>query len=660
MVYDEETGLYSIRQLIGDTLEFRPTTFLTLDEFLEYDMEGNLTEYWTDLQAEDDEADRAFAPKLTIDSKLFESIFGSNEIEIKPQGSAELTFGLNRSSTENPRIPEGQRSITTFDFDQRIQLNIGGKIGDKIELGTNYNTEALFDFENQMNIGFQGDEDDILKNFEAGHISMPLPGTLITGSQSLFGVKLETQWGRLYNTTVLSQQKGERKEIEVEGGAQTQEFDIRADDYEANRHYFLSQFFLNQYDEAMRSLPVPNSGVNITRIEVWVVNTQANTQDVRNVIGFTDLGEHPNYVSSNLPVAELTDDPDLVITDNLNPSNQNNELFELMVNNPNVLGFTGANAAISALNVGMTQGVHYERVGNARKLAQTEYSFNARLGFISLRQALNNAEVLGVSYEYTLNGETYQVGTLSQDGFSAPDALMLKMLKSSITQLRLSDGAPAPLWKIMMKNVYSMQAFGLSQENFRLNIWYNDPATGVDLNYIPRNPLDGTLLLQLLGMDRLDINGMSQPDGVFDFVDNAATSGGTIHSQNGRIFFPSVEPFGSNLKKEIEARVDDPALAQNLISTIVFQPLYDSTKTAAQQIPALNRFRIKGEFQSQTSSEISLNSMNVPEGSVTVTAGGVRLIENQDYTVDYNLGKGPNHQRWTPRVGTKHQSFVGE
>lgn len=639
MVYDEETGLYSIRQLIGDTLEFRPTTFLTLDEFLEYDMEGNLTEYWTDLQAEDDEADRAFAPKLTIDSKLFESIFGSNEIEIKPQGSAELTFGLNRSSTENPRIPEGQRSITTFDFDQRIQLNIGGKIGDKIELGTNYNTEALFDFENQMNIGFQGDEDDILKNFEAGHISMPLPGTLITGSQSLFGVKLETQWGRLYNTTVLSQQKGERKEIEVEGGAQTQEFDIRADDYEANRHYFLSQFFLNQYDEAMRSLPVPNSGVNITRIEVWVVNTQANTQDVRNVIGFTDLGEHPNYVSSNLPVAELTDDPDLVITDNLNPSNQNNELFELMVNNPNVLGFTGANAAISALNVGMTQGVHYERVGNARKLAQTEYSFNARLGFISLRQALNNAEVLGVSYEYTLNGETYQVGTLSQDGFSAPDALMLKMLKSSITQLRLSNGAPAPLWKIMMKNVYSMQAFGLSQENFRLNIWYNDPATGVDLNYIPRNPLDGTLLLQLLGMDRLDINGMSQPDGVFDFVDNAATSGGTIHSQNGRIFFPSVEPFGSNLKKEIEARVDDPALAQNLISTIVFQPLYDSTKTAAQQIPSLNRFRIKGEFQSQTSSEISLNSMNVPEGSVTVTAGGVRLIENQDYTVDYNLGR---------------------
>ena len=235
----------------------------------------------------------------------------------------------------------------------------------------------------------------------------------------------------------------------------------------------------------MQNLPVPNSGVNITRIEVWVVNTQANTQDVRNVIGFTDLGEHPDYVSSNLPVETLVGDS---VTAQRNPTNANNQLFDMMVNDPNVLGFTGANGAIASMGLGLTQGIHYERVGNARKLAPTEFTYNARLGFISLRQALNNAEVLAVAYEYTLGGETYQVGTISQDGYTAPDALMLKMLKSSITQLRLNNGDQAPLWKIMMKNVYSMQAFGLSEENFRLNIWYNDPATGVDLNYIPRNP----------------------------------------------------------------------------------------------------------------------------------------------------------------------------
>lgn len=639
VVYDPTTGQYVVQQTIGDTLLFRPSSLFTLDEYLSYNISGNLTEFWNQLQEEDDQANRAFAPKLEIDNELFEMLFGTNEIEIIPQGSAEITFGINSSNTENPRIPERQRRVTTFDFDQRIQLNITGKIGDKIELGTQYNTESLFDFENQMNIGFQGEEDDILKNIEAGNISLPLQGTLITGSQSLFGVKLETQWGRLYNSTIISQQKGERRDIEVEGGAQTQEFNIRADDYEANRHYFLSQYFRNQYDNAMESLPVPNSGVMINRIEVWVVNMQANTQDVRNIIAVTDLGEHPDYMSTNLPITQLTNGANTSPTQNRAANNANNDIFDDFVSNPAVMEFTGANAAINAMNIGYEQGVHYERVGNARKLTPSEFTFNSKLGFISLRQSLNNAEVLAVAYEYTLDGQTYQVGTLAQDGYTAPGALVLKMLKSSITQLDLDNGDPSPLWEGMMKNVYSMQAFGLSQEDFRLDVWYNDPSTGVDLNYIPRSPLDGTLLLQLLGLDRMDINTMPNQDGVFDYVDNAATQGGTINSQNGRIFFPSVEPFGDNLRNEINERVSDPNLANALIQTLVFDPLYDSTKTAAQQIPELNRYHIKGQFQSQSSSEIALNALNVPEGSVTVTAGGVRLIENQDYTVDYNLGR---------------------
>ena len=658
VVYNPITGMYEVQQTIGDTLEFRPSSLFTLDEYLNYNIEGNLTEFWNELQEEEDEADRAFAPKLEIDSELFEMIFGSNEIEIKPQGTAEITLGYTWNNTENPRIPERQRRAGSVDFDQRIQLNLGGKIGDKIELGTQFNTQALFDFENQMNIGFQGEEDDILKNIEAGNINMPLNSSLIAGSQSLFGLKLETQWGRLYNTTVFSQQKGERSEIEVEGGAQTQEFDIRADDYEANRHYFLSQYFVDKYDEAMRSLPVPNSGAMINRIEVYVVNTQANTQDVRNIVAFTDLGEHPDYVSTNLPLGNLIDntsilgggvlEPSTEATSDRAPNNYNNDLFRSMTLDEGVMSYTGANQAIStALSGDLKQGVHYERVGNARKLSPSEFTYNSRLGFISLRQALNNAEVLAVAYEYTLNGETYQVGTLSQDGYAAPGALILKMLKSSVTQVKLDNGDQAPLWRIMMKNVYSMGAFGVSNEDFRLDIWYNDPNSGVDLNYIPREPLDGQLLIQVLGMDRIDINGMPNQDGVFDYVDNAAVNGGTINSQNGRIFLPSVEPFGSNLATKIAEYIDNSDIAfadQNairdaLVQTLVYQPLYDSTKTAAQQIPSLNRFRIKGRFQSQSSSEIQLNALNVPEGSVTVTAGGVRLVENRDYTVDYNLGR---------------------
>ena len=637
--YDPVTGQYVVVQTIGDSLTFRTPTSFTMDEYLEYDIQKNVSEYWSDKQEEEDEANRAWAPKLEVGGEGFKNIFGSNEIEIRPQGSAELTFGFNTSKTENPRIPIRQQRITTFDFGQRIQLNVVGNIGTKMQLTTQYNTEATFDFENQMKLEYTGDEDEIIKKIEAGNVSMPLQGTLISGSQSLFGVKMETQWGRLRNTTVFSQQQGERKEITVEGGAQTQLFDIRADNYEANKHYFLSQWFRDQYDDACASLPVVNSGVNITRMEVWVVNMQANTQNVRNCIAFTELGEHPDYMATNLPIGDLSDRTDIAINPNRAPSNLNNDIFLDMTENEEVMSYTGANGAIAAMNMGYQQGVHYERVGNARMLNPSEYTFNGRLGFISLRQALNNAEVLAVSYEYTLNGETYQVGTLSQDGYAAPSALILKMLKSSVTQVLLDNGEPAPMWDLMMKNVYSMGAFGINRDNFRLDVWYNDPSTGVDLNYIPREPLDGQLLLQLLNLDRLDINNIPNRDGFFDFVDNAATMGGTIESQTGRIFFPVVEPFGTHLEQVIRDQVPDPDLEESLVNTIVYQPLYDSTKTAAQQIPSLNRFRIRGQFQSSSSSEISLNALNVPQGSVTVTSGGVRLVENQDYTVDYNLGR---------------------
>lgn len=636
--YDPITGQYVIGQTIGDSMVFRPYTSYGLDEYLDNSIRTNISEYWNQLQDEQDEENNAWAPKLDVGGEGFKNIFGSNEITIRPQGSAELTLGFNMSKTENPRIPIRQQRITTFDFQQRIQLNVVGNIGTKLKLTTQYNTEATFDFENQMKLEYTGEEDEIIKKIEAGNVSLPLQGTLITGSQSLFGVKMETQFGRLRNTTVFSQQQGERKEITVEGGAQTQLFDIRADNYEANKHYFLSQWFRDQYDVALQSLPVVNSGVNITRIEVWVVNNQANTQDVRNVIGFSDIGEHPNYLTSNLNTGQLADGPGLEINTNQAPSNLNNDIYNDMTGDPDVMSYTGANAAISAMGMGYQQGIHYERVGNARKLTSSEYTYNTRLGFISLRQALNNAEVLAVSYEYTLGGETYQIGTLSQDGFAAPNALILKMLKSSITQVVLDNGEPAPMWDLMMKNVYSIGAFGVNKDNFRLDVWYNDPSTGVDLNYIPREGLNDQLLLQVLNLDQMDQNTMPNKDGFFDFVDNAATQGGTIQSQNGRIYFPVVEPFGAHLAAVI-AQDAPPEQVQSLINTIVYQPLYDSTKTAAQQIPSLNRFKIRGQFQSQSSSEISLNALNVPQGSVSVTAGGVRLVENQDYTVDYNLGR---------------------
>lgn len=624
--YDPETGNYFIYQRIGDQIDYRNPTVMSFEEYMNYDMQQSLEDYWREKEAMEAMAQEGeegsgggFAPQLKIESEVFDRIFGGNTIDIRPQGTAELIFGINVNKNENPQIPERQRSITTFDFDQRIQMNIIGNIGDKMKISTNYNTQATFDFENQMKLEYTGYDDEIIKKIEAGNVSMPLGGSLISGSQSLFGVKAELQFGKLYTTTLFSQQRGQRKEINVEGGAQLQEFVISADNYEENRHFFLSRFFRDRYDNALRSLPIVNSDVQITRIEVWVVNYRANVEDTRNILAFSDIGESGEGLSE-YGVNNWTVQPGNI------PFNGRNNLYaELDI--PQVRNFNTSASALSGF--GLQEAVHFERIANARKLTENEFTYNSKLGFISLNQALNNDERLAVSYEYFLDGQRYQVGDLSTDGVTGTDALFAKLLKASLMNVFI------PLWDLMMKNVYSIGAYQVNPSEFLLNVWYNDPTEGIDIPMIPQPGVEDVPLVQLLGLDRLDLNGAALPDGRFDFVDYAATQGGTINSTNGRVFFTTVEPFGNHLDDQLEQRGVNEAIREQ----VVFQALYDSSKIAAQLMPGVNRFTIQGSYRSSSSDEISLNALNIPQGSVTVTAGGVLLQENVDYTVDYNLGR---------------------
>ncbi len=634
VIYDPETGQYIIQSTVGGSFDYRPPMSLSLEEYLEYDMERSMENYWLDRVEQDSEsAQKGLVPLIKVQGKAFDRIFGGNTIDIRPRGSAEVIFGINSSYTENPRIPINQRRITTFNFDQRIQLNLVGSIGEKMKINTNYNTQATFDFENQVKLNYAGEEDEIIQKIEAGNVSLPLQGTLIQGSQSLFGLKTELRFGRLTATAIFSQEKGQRRNVATEGGAQTTQFNIKADEYEANKHYFLSYFFREQYENALRTLPTVNSGVQITRVEVWVTNTRQDFQQNRNIVAFTDLGEDASAAaiaggrfSSDLPPGLVTDGATNFA------SNEANTLYATVSSNPGIRGFFQATGALQAL--GLRDARHFERLEAARLLLPNEYNLNDRLGFISLNQSLNNDEVLAVSYQYTFQGQTYQVGEFSTDGISPPDALILRLLKATITDPRI------PLWDLMMKNIYALGAFQVNPDNFRLDLVYNNPTTGVDINYIPRAPLDQIPLLQTLALDRLDPNNAPNPDGWFDFIDGAATVGGTINSQNGRVYFPVLEPFGSFLDQQlIGPDPNNPIQPEQVRRTIVYQQLYDSTKTAAQFLPELNRFSMKGSYRSASSDVISLNAVNIPQGSVSVTAGGVMLVENQDYTVDYNLGR---------------------
>jgi cell surface protein SprA len=621
-----ETNEYDINSRVGN-LNFRYPDYMSFQEYLDEEFDNAILRNWRDRVAGDDVAkQKGFQPRIIVPGDAFAGIFGSNVIDIRPQGSAELIFGGNFVRTQNPALPIRQQRVGSFNFQQKIQMNVVGKIGDKIQLQTNYNTETGFNFDNKVNLKYEGKEDEIIQLLEAGNVNMPLTGTLITGSQSLMGVKTKLKFGRLTATTIFSQQQGDRKNIAVQGGAQTQKFEVSASSYDANRHFFLSQWFKDRYDQSMATLPNVTSPFNVTRVEVYITNRTYATTNVRNIAAFADAGEYdPSYFNNGtnsytqqLPGASIF------------PRNENNNLqaSQLIALYPDFRNKT--NDVLSnpgSFTPQMVPAIDFEFLQNARLLNPNEYTLNPLLGYVSLNQSLNADEVLAVAYQYTVNTsqgqQVYQVGEFSTD-VQGTGSLVLKLLKS--TQVFTQK----PIWNLMMKNIYSLNGYQISKDNFKLNILYQDEKTSVKMNVIPEGQnVNGKILLQLFNLDRLNNQSDPQADGFFDFIE-----GKTIQADKGRIIFPMREPFRTFLRGKFELPGELP-----LANKYAFDSLYTTTQPLAQLDAQHNRFYLQGSYQSASGSEISLNAMNVPQGSVTVTAGGVPLTENVDYTVDYALGR---------------------
>ncbi len=625
--YDPLTREYRFTQKMGD-LDFRTPYTMGYEDYRRYDFDQSVKDYWfTRVKGENFEAQNSLIPKLYIGGEAFDRIFGSNTINIRPTGSAELIFGLQINYTENPNLPEKVRRNTTFDFDNRIQMNVTGQIGEKLELGISYNTEATFDFENKTKVAYSGKDDEIIKKIEAGNVNLPLTGSLITGSQSLFGIKTELQFGRLTVTSVFSQQEGESKTIDVEGGGVTNEFEIHADEYDANKHFFLSQYFRDMYDGALAGLPVIQSGITVTKVEVWVTNKSNQFEQSRNVVAFLDLAEGVTARDTNIFNMNFV----TYKGPGQYPRNNLNDLYENMVNNyGGIRDISQVTAILGSLSAqGFDAGEDYEKIENARRLQSTEYQLHNKLGYVSLNQALNADEILAVAFEYTIGGNVYRVGEFSnevnKDDVSNAPSLFLKLLKGT----NLAPGVPT--WDLMMKNIYSMGASRINTDEFYLEVLYQNDKTGTAINYLPAGAIDGEILLKVLNLDNLNMQLDPQPDGVFDFIDRI-----TIDATKGRIIFPVLEPFGEHLREQI---VGNNAIEFNPIADeYVFEELYTETQSRARQIAEKNKFLISGRYRSASSSEIRLNAMNISPGSVNVTAGGMKLVENQDYTVDYTMG----------------------
>lgn len=626
--YDAENNQYILREKLGDT-EIGTPYYMSFEEYQDYDIQKNLNQHWRKRYKDETfEQQKSLIPKINVGSEAFETIFGSSTIDIKPQGSAKLKFGLKHTTNNNPSQPVELQSSTTFDFEEEIQMNVTGKIGDNLEMKISYNTESSFDFENTMNLRYQGKEDDIIQKIEAGDVSMPLTTSLISGSQSLFGVLSELKFGNLYITSVFSQQEGETKTISVEGGAQTSDYEIEAVAYDENRHFFMSHYFREHYDQSLKNIPAVSTAINITKVEVWVTNTTKSTEDARNILAFMDLGEElAQRTIYGETESSIYNTSFVTTTGATYPDNESNSLYEDLAD---IQDINTASQELTAL--GLIGSKDFEKVEFARKLGSEEYTYDSKLGYISLNSALNGDEVLAVAYEYTISGTSVvnQVGEFSTDGIEHPEALKVKLLKG--TSLK-----PAyPNWNLMMKNIYAIGAYQVNEEDFIMEIEYYDDETGIKLFTLPNRSSLPTLddevkdkkLLRIMELDNLDSNldNMENGNGVFDFVEDL-----TISASKGRVIFPMLEPFGGYLREQLNNTT--------LSNAYVYDELYDLTQYNAEQVTSKNKFYLSGSYKSSGGSDIFLNSFNIPEGSVKVTAGGIELVENKDYTVDYNMGR---------------------
>ena len=611
--YNDSIDRYVIGSKISDTYINAPV-MMTAQEYMKWSERKLMQDFF---RKKNDEIYQAKGKEkfdftdMHFDLGPAEKIFGPGGVRIKTQGTAELKFGATMKNIDNPSLPVRNRKTTTMDFDEKVNLNLNGRVGDKVNLNLNYNTDATFDFDAQsLKLKYDGKEDEIVKLVEAGNVSFPSNSSLIKGASSLFGLRTDLQFGKLKLQLVASQKKSSTKSVSSKGGKQFTPFEIAAANYEDNRHFFLAQYFHDRYDESMRSLPNLTSGVKINRVEIWVTNKTGTTANTRNIIALTDLGE--NRTVSNQQWG---------VTGQPVPSNAANSEYSSMTSQYVAARNIDETSTVLDGIPGFHGGSDYEKLEKARLLNSSEYTVNTSLGYVSLKTQLQTDQVLAVAYEYTYGGQTYQVGEFASDITDASQALFVKSLKNT------SNNPQQGNWGLMMKNVYYL-ASSVEKEKFRLDVKFQSDTAGVYLTYIPEPQVKDQTIIKLLGADRLDNNNKAHPNGYFDYVEGYTVS-------NGRVFFPVAEPFGKYMYNYLVSR----GVAADQASKYAFTELYDSTKTVAKQIAEKDKYVLMGQFRGTSANVISTGAYNIPQGSVVVTAGGITLAEGTDYSVDYSGGE---------------------
>ncbi len=637
---DSTSDDYLARELVGDS-DIRIPLQYGRALYRQRKMEASLERNWSQLisqrRAQQQRRQRGgLGLSITVPGGRqsgFTTIFGKNEVDLRVTGTADIRAGFDyRKSDQQVILGQGARVDPDFKMNQR--LGVTGTIGDKMHVGVDWDTQRQFDYQNQLKLQYSGYEDEIIQSIEAGNVFLQTPSSLIRGGQSLFGIKSEFQVGGLRFTTVASQQEGQSSSLSLEGGAETTAFNVRPTDYNERTHFFLSYYFRNRWEVALSDPPnilLDAVFAGITDLEVWKLTPVApEERNVRQVVAVVDLGEPSalvtaadHYTDVRRPEHGLDQYSEAELEQQLRPGNAVPK------------DYLESGAMEQPLTTGDFQ------VGQFKKLTEgRDYDVDNLLGYITLKQRIQESEALAVSFRYLADGTELQVGDFSSetgggDNSQTGERIVLKLLKPVNLQQPASLGQDNELnpaaWYLEMRNIYRLGR-GLQSTEFILNIEHEPPGRSATKT-LPGIGGQATLI-QLLGLDRLNEDGAQKPDDLFDFLINY-----TVEQAEGLLLFPFLEPFGSRIESLINASDLGPAEKAEAKAAYVFSDLYRTKQINAVRNTQLNVYRIQGAFSGGIPSFYDLKAFSgLVEGSVRVSSGGVALVEGTDYVVDYQGG----------------------
>jgi cell surface protein SprA len=524
------------------------------------------------------------------------SIFGPNIIRLNINGGVDIHGAFrNTKSDQYTASPLGQNRNEP-DFNQQVQVNVKGVIGDKLNIDADWNTQRTFEYENQLHVKYQGYEDEIVQSIEAGNVSLSTNSSFISSSQALFGLKGRFQFGPLNLTTIATQKKGQIKELTVSGGAQATPFEKQITQYSTD-HYFIDTAYIGQYENIFfRPQPLVDPRLQIRDIEVWVSRVGApDPSRERNVVAFM----------SKERVDAIMQDP--VLLDSVRHAS---------------FSSTGDGEIEAGSFVMLTQ--------------NTDYNVDLNAGIISLIRSIPSDQAIAVAYSVTgPDNQPRYIGQFGSRTRNDSANLVMKLVRPKNLGPQMKTA-----WRLMLKNRYPLGGTGIKQDGFELYIEFQPPGQPALREVLPQN----IGLLEMFGLDRYTgTNTGIQPDKVFDY-----SPGITIDENRGELIFPTVEPFRDttilNMLRDLAQFT--PEAAKAAADSFSFNAVYDTTYNGATN-DQHNRFYLRGFIKPATASTYQLG-FNIVEGSVQVIVDGQTATPGSDYTVDYITGQ----------VVIKNQAFL--